>query len=525
MGDIAAPAPHRSLSPPWRVALPALLLVLATVLFLYRDTALAMVNIWARSETFTHAFLVPPIVVWLLWRQRERLLALAPRPSAWMLVPLAAVALVWLLGELAAVNALTQFAFTALLVLAVPAVLGLRVARAAMFPLGFLFFSVPIGEFLLPQLMEWTADFTIAALRLSDIPVYREGLQFVIPSGRWSVVEACSGVRYLIASFMVGTLFAYLTYQSRKRRLIFMAIAIVVPLLANWVRAYMIVMLGHLSDNKIAVGVDHLVYGWVFFGVVIFLLFMIGARWAEPPQAHAAGRGAGPSLPQLPNNHPVLAAVAAAVVVLVALPPLAQRAIAQADGAGAPVLVAPATLAAGWQTSSTPVADWTPVVDNPSAELKTAYAKDGSVVGLYVAYFSQQGYQRKLVGAENMLVASSDTKWHRVAAGREQLDVAGTPVTLRTAELRNIDNTAPAVQPDLILWQMYWINGRLTTSEHLAKAYVALNRLMGRGDDAAVIVFYTPKSDGVQADAALAAFVKANLGALDTLLRQAGSRP
>ena len=125
---------------------------------------------------------------------------------------------------------------------------------------------MPFGEFLLPVLMEYTANFTVTALRLSGIPVYREGLQFVIPSGSWSVVEACSGVRYLIASFMIGTLFAYLNYRSTRRRLVFMGVSIVVPILANWLRAYMIVMLGHLSGNTIAVGVDHLIYGWLFFG-------------------------------------------------------------------------------------------------------------------------------------------------------------------------------------------------------------------------------------------------------------------
>ncbi|MBL0150818.1 MAG: archaeosortase/exosortase family protein [Ideonella sp.] len=117
------------------------------------------------------------------------------------------------------------------------------------FPLGFAFFAVPIGEFALPVLMQWTADFTVGAL----------------------------------ASFMVGSLFGYLNYQSNKRRWIFVGLSLLVPVLANWVRAYMIVMLGHLSNNRLATGVDHLVYGWVFFGVVIMGLFTIGARWAEPP--------------------------------------------------------------------------------------------------------------------------------------------------------------------------------------------------------------------------------------------------
>ena len=78
---------------------------------------------------------------------------------------------------------------------------------------------MPFGEFALPALMEWTADFTVFALQLSGIPVFREGQHFVIPSGNWSVIDECSGVRYLMASFMVGTLFAYLNYRSYKRRL------------------------------------------------------------------------------------------------------------------------------------------------------------------------------------------------------------------------------------------------------------------------------------------------------------------
>ena len=185
------------------------------------------------------------------------------------------------MGELTAVNALTQFALVATLILAIISTLGISVSRQIAFPLAFLLLSVPVGDFMMPKLMEWTAWFTVLALRASGIPVYQEGLQFVIPSGNWSVVEACSGIRYIIASVTVGTLFAYLNYVTLRRRLIFIAISFIVPVFANWLRAYMIVMIGHLSGNKLAVGVDHLIYGWVFFGIVIMAMFAIGARWSE----------------------------------------------------------------------------------------------------------------------------------------------------------------------------------------------------------------------------------------------------
>ncbi|MBK7593524.1 MAG: exosortase A [Betaproteobacteria bacterium] len=273
-----------------RAALVATLIALALLVAAYWTTVRGMVDIWARSDTFAHGFVVPLISLWLVWRHRANLAGVNTRPAFWVLALVAVAGFGWLLGELAEVNALRQFAFVVLMILAVPAIAGLDVARRLAFPLAFLLFAVPFGEFLLPQLMEWTATFTVLALKASGIPVYREGLHFLIPSGSWSVVEACSGVRYLLASVMVGTLFAYLTYQSPVRRLAFVAVSIVVPVLANWLRAYMIVMLGHLSGNRIAVGVDHLIYGWVFFGVVMLLMFWIGARWREDePKLKASG--------------------------------------------------------------------------------------------------------------------------------------------------------------------------------------------------------------------------------------------
>ena len=82
----------------------------------------------------------------------------------------------------------------------------------------------------MPRLMDWTADFTVAALRLTGVPVYREGVHFVIPTGQWSVIEACSGIKFLIASVMAGSLYAWLMYRSPGRRIAFIAASIVVPL-------------------------------------------------------------------------------------------------------------------------------------------------------------------------------------------------------------------------------------------------------------------------------------------------------
>ena len=515
MSAIPASLPFAS---PWRRALPALLLLWAVLLLLYRDTAVAMVQIWSRSDTFAHAFLVPPIALWLAWRKRDTLALMRPSPQPWVLLPMAAIGLLWLLGELVVVNAATQFALVALLVLAVPAVLGLAVARQLMFPLGFLFFAVPIGEFMTPHMIVWTADATIMALRWTGIPVYREGMQFVIPSGNWSVVEACSGVRYLIASFMVGTLFAYLNYRSMKRRLLFVGVSILVPIVANWVRAYMIVMLGHLSGNTIAVGVDHLIYGWVFFGVVIVIMFLIGARWSEPDAvaAHAPamapiGMGQG----SVAWSSSVLAAV-----LVVLLPQLANWALQRAEvGTMAPQFVLPERLG-DWRAEGAEIAAWRPRLDNPAVEARKAYAHEGRTVGVHIAYFRGQGPDSKLVSSQNMLVTSQDGHWNQVASGRQVLAIEGATIDLRTAELLGSPAPGSAHRPALIVWHTYWVDGRLVAGDASAKLHGALARLRGRGDDGAWIVLYADEGSTKASEAALAAFATANLGHLEELLRQ-----
>ena len=514
--------PSFHIAPQWRQPLLVFTPLLLAVLLLYSATGLAMVGIWERSETFAHAFVVPPISLWLIWRQRASLALLTPRPAPLFLLPVAAVGLLWLLGELAAVNAATQFALVGMLVLLVPVVLGWPVARCIAFPLGFLFFAVPFGEFVMPQLMEWTAHFTVAALRVSGIPVYQEGLQFIIPTGNWSVVEACSGIRYLMASVMVGTLFAYLNYRSMTRRWIFVVFSAVLPLAANWLRAYMIVMLGHLSGNKIATGADHLVYGWVLFGIIMLVMFMVGARWAEPdapaPVANQTARATAPAA----SPWPTLAALS----LLVVGPALFVQQLNAQPRLAMVALRAPDLAASGWQHAAAPVSTFKPHYENPAATLEAGYqaaasGTAGAAVGVYIGYYRQQNFDSKLISSNNVLVTSRDAVWSRI--GNDQVrDDQGR--LLQTAELRGVALGDEAATGRLRVWQTYWVNGHVTASDWQAKLLGALGRMTGQGDASAVIVLYALKPVAGQNDALLAGFWRNNQAPLSAWLAQIGAR-
>ncbi|MCW8834310.1 MAG: exosortase A [Colwellia sp.] len=251
----------------------------------YQEAILGMEAIWSRSDTFAHGYFILPISIWLLWRDKDNLLA-SKVSSTWLPLPILAASLfVWLFSYAADINVLGQLSAVISLICLIWLMVGNQLAWRYKFPLAYLIFAVPMGENLIPWLQDVTAWFTVAFLKINGIPVFVDGLYIQIPTGMFEVAVACSGIRYLIASIAVGTLFAYLTYHKTYKQIVFILFSIFLPILANGIRAYGIVAIAYYSDMKYATGVDHLVYGWLFFGVVIMLMFWIGGLFADKEPA------------------------------------------------------------------------------------------------------------------------------------------------------------------------------------------------------------------------------------------------
>lgn len=478
----------------WQPTLLQGLALLALLLWSQWEAASSMAAMWWRSDTFAHALLVPPIAAWLIWRRRAELAAL--RPQRWwpgLLALLAAVA-VAVVGRLAEVNVLQHFGVVLGVQALALALLGPRVCWAIAFPLLFLLFAPPFGDFLVEPMMLHTADFTVGALRLLGIPVFREGLHFVIPSGNWSVVEACSGLRYLFASFMVGTLFAYLNFQRWPGRLGFMLVSLLVPVVANWLRALIIVLLGHYSDNRIATGADHLVYGWVFFGFIMAIMFWIGARWAD---ASARPMPSPPSgLPVVPSAVAPSWPTALLLALIVAAPAwwverLRDHRPAPFDAAALQQL----RPADGWQPVVAPDADaWKPGFVGAELQWQTAWAQQGAgeAVLLDIAVYPAQSEGTKAVSSVNTIVRSKDERWAR--AGRSSLRSSDEGAITQWQWTRR-----GAVLGDDRLYlarRLYWADGRFTASERDAKLLGLRQQVAGRGDFQAVVILMTPSTGG-----------------------------
>jgi exosortase A len=472
----------------WQAApVQGVALAIAGILLAFWSTTQSIVATWIRSETFVHGFVVVPLCIWLAWRRRADLAAVDARPWWWGLAFVVGAGALWLVAATANVHALTQFALAFMLQAAIVTIVGLRVGLILAFPLAFLLFAVPTGEFLLPTLMDWTADFTIAALRLSGVPVYREANSFIIPTGAWSVVEACSGVRYLIASVMVGTIYAAVAYRSARRRALFIAAAIVVPILANWIRAYMIVMLGHLSNNRLAVGVDHLIYGWLFFGVVMLLLFWIGSFWQEPgAESTVSAVTSTLRAPTAASWRPLFSAAVASIIAAIVWLPV--DAVVQRGVSTAALALAPIEPVRGWATAKMPILDWKPRYAGYATDLQQTFESEGRRVGLYIAYYRSQSKGHELVTSSNSLARRADGDWNQLGSRLEPVPWNG----------REVDGERIALAGrlgKLEIYRLYWIAGQITSNDYVAKAWLALSKLTGRGDDSALVVIYTPADD------------------------------
>ncbi len=459
----------------WPGALALTGATLLLLLVLYRTTLLSMIGIWMESDTFSHGFLVFPACAFLIYRARARLAAIQPKPSVIGFFALLMCLALWFVAHVGAVAVVEQFAFVAALAACTWALLGTAVLRAIAFAVLFAFFAVPFGDFVIPTLMRFTAWFVVGAIELSGIPVYRDGFMLSIPRGDFEVAKACSGIRYLIASVSLGTFYAYITFKSWKRRAAFVALAIAMPIAANGLRAYGIVMIAHFTNMEHAVGVDHLIYGWLFFGVLMFLMFWLGGRYAEYDETtDAPDKRSWQSAP-FGQLMLVWGAVLAALIIV---PAMSSRALAAVDE---PMLAANLPDAQdGWTYSPVSRRSYVPQFADANNVKRALYVNGRSQIGVTIHTYT--GGDRELVRGGNIF---NGAQGHKIIR-----DVTlETPVSDEIWTVGRIDMLERGPRRAILYW--YQIGDLRTASPNVAKGREWLARLSGKPTRRALVTLST----------------------------------
>jgi len=450
--------------------LAALSIVLMTASIVYFDTFRSMVGIWARSDTFLHGFIILPLSVYLVWQKWSHLKLIPPRSTilgAWLLL---GISTAWLLADVLGIQVGKHFAATAIIPAAILTVMGSSFVRAIAFPIAYLFFAVPFGEFWVPELMEITADLAIGLLHLTGIPVFRDELFLSTPMGDFEVAKACSGIRYLLATLALGTLYAYLNYHRAYKRLIFIAFSFVLPIIANGIRAYGIVAIAHYSDIKHAVGVDHIIYGWIFFGVVIGLMFFVGNRYrdADPPNDESASVDAQGSRLSQPSRlaFAVLAAAAA-----MTFGPLASQALTTKYALESELSNGLPNAMAGWRGTVLTDADWAPSFIRATQESLVRYLESGVQVEVALIRYAGQRQGSELANDLNSIFGNNG--WTRRKTRALEIEIS------ESRSMRVVESLAARNGAVRRFWHWYEVDGIIATSNSKIKLNEALSLLRG----------------------------------------------
>ena len=470
---------------------------LGLILILFFAPIQDAVYLWSNRSAYNHCYLIIPISLFLLWDNRRELAGSVPRPSQWGLVGILGFSAVWIFAAAAGIAEGEHIAIVGLIQALIIAIFGVRIYRQNLIAFLYLWLLVPTGTFLLPTLQQIALVQTEFLLNISSIPNFVEGFIVEVPTGRYHIAPGCAGLNFILSSIALTPLYAYLIYQSWIKRFAAMAIMLIVAMVANAIRIFAIIALAEWSNRKIDIVDDHLLYGWGFFAVVLFVMGWLGLKFEDPPKKHSASQKA--ERPSIQKSRVITLGLIAIALILPA--PLYYQST-QRDLVVAPVSLEWPQKAGDWTLDATSQ-DWQ--ADFPMAHdlLRTGYSNGVTNLDVNIAYYWQQIEGRELISGTNL--PGGAEPWFVQTRSTRNINLNGKTLTI----LEYVSTQEPNAR---LVWHWYWIDNQFITSSALAKLRQAKVSLLGGEPRAASIMISTPIRSTV-ADTAeeLTAFVEAGV--------------
>ena len=191
------------------------LVSLLLLVFTFRISLSEMVLVWTNVEEYSHGFFIPAISAYFFWLRRKELKLVGQFKESLPGIVIVALGLVmFVLGGMATLETIEQYAFIVTLTGMFTLAFGVRGLRLGAVPLLFLVFMVPFPSFIMNNLSSklqlissWLG---VEFIRTCDIMVYLEGNVIDLGGYKLQVVDACSGLRYLFPLASLSFLCAYL---------------------------------------------------------------------------------------------------------------------------------------------------------------------------------------------------------------------------------------------------------------------------------------------------------------------------
>ncbi|GLX82090.1 exosortase A [Thalassotalea eurytherma] len=431
------------------------------------------VDVWITSEIYNHCLLILPIVAYFIYLKRADIIQKYQQESMLWVAPYILLLAIYTFASFGDIKILMHGAAFSSLIVIIYGAIGWPATKKIIYPLGLILFCIPIGDQLVPFLQELTTDIAVPLLEWTNVPIYRSGLYLEIPEGRFLVAEACSGISFLISTFAFGYIYSYVSFSSIKKRAIFISLSIIVPLLANALRVYGIILTGHLTNMEHAVGADHLIYGGVFFGVILFILIFLGEIFRDKDRKLTS------SSALTTNNNVSIKLVSIASVLFVCFS--VTTAIWISKGTSTTQYDLSPVKLTNINIQEVSKLKWLPPINNASL---AQYFNVGTVeqhTQLFIAQFNE---------AESELISSqhryfNDDSWTPTKAAT----LSHAFGEAKQLALVNSDDRK------LFLYVVFEVNGRFYASETKTKLYQTYLKMIGRNPNGKLIILANENSE------------------------------
>ena len=440
-------------------------LIIAIVTVLYWPTAVSYSLAWTDFDNrgYTHGYLIAAMCLALIYMRRDELTGPMPRPAPLAYVALAVLGLAWLLAYRAGIQTAHQLLFPIILWTAIYAGCGRRIARSCLFAVGFLYFALPFWGYSNGVLQALTIAATHVILRVLGIPVSFNGNLVQIPEGMFAIEDGCSGLHFIVVGLALAAYFGELHRDTRRHRVLLLALAAALALISNWIRVTAIIIAGHLTHmQSYLVRVSHYGFGWALFAVAMVVFFLLASRLPLRP----ADTRAAPAISRTEAVGPSALALAPALAALLLAPALSWFAMRR-DAAA--VATSPSSVRVpGWSGPLAASSPWRPIFMGADSERLATYRQGAASVEWYTADYAFQRQGKKLLGYYNSILGNG---------GFTVLDQGVDSVrTFANLQLRDEDGARS------LLWYAYKIGERTMTSGLHAQLWYGVTSLAGPVD-------------------------------------------
>jgi exosortase D (VPLPA-CTERM-specific) len=466
----------------------------------FADALSRLYDIWNLQPEYSHGVLIPPIALFLVWRQRDWL-ARTPFHGSWAGLPLVLAGLaLWLVGELSTIYTILQYAFLLVLYGLVLSLTGWTVFKRLSVPLLILVFMVPLPEFfgsvLSLRMQLISSAIGVGLMRLAGVSVFLEGNVIDMGVYKLQVAEACSGLRYLFPLMILAFIVAYFFRAPFWKRAVLFLSSVPIAILMNSFRIGVIGITVEHWGEKMAQGMLHDFEGWMVFmlSTVVLLLIAVGLAKLGNPRArwrHAlaidfgSGRTARQETAPVERNIPMSLYVTTAVagcaaVMAFALPTRADVRPARVAFADFPASVGE------WRGHREALdAVYVNALQFDDYLLADFRRSNHAPINLYVAYYDSQ---RKGQSAHSPRSCLPGGGWNISSFGQSRLPGPGA-MTVNHAAIEF------GTQREVVY---YWFQerGRVLSNEYLVKWYIFWDALTRNRTDGALVRLTASVSPG-----------------------------